>query len=214
LNAGRAAWVVGAYLVGTLPFAYVVARGGGHAEALASARGDSSAGDAHVVLDREMGRAAAVLAAVLDVLKGFLYALAARLAGDLPASWLAGVGVALVAGHCFPFYLRRLAGRGLSCASGVMLALVPLAMVVAGAVIVVGYVMGSTGVASTIGLAAAPAVAALLGQRVPIVAMTAGIFALVLLRRLAGASAPARDMGWRRAILGRAVFDEDRPDVP
>jgi hypothetical protein len=93
-----------------------------------------------------------------------------------------------------------------------MLALVPPAMLVAGAVIAVGYVARATGVASSIGLAAAPAVAALLGRPAPIVAMTAGIFVLVVLRRLAGVSAPARDIGWRRAAVRRAVFDEDRPE--
>ena len=212
MNAGRVAWAVGAYLAGTFPSTYVVARMARAGPALDAAHGGVSEGDAHVVLDSAAGKSWGALAAGLDVAKALGYALAARFLGDLPPAWLAAVGVLLVAGHCFPFYLRRLAGRGLSASAGVLLAIVPLAMVVAGVIIVIGYGLRTTGPASTIGFALAPFVALALGRPGAIVAMCAGILALILLRRLVGISQPAAVVGWRRALGRRLVFDADRAD--
>src|SRR5438046_2883474 len=140
MDGGRLAWLVGAYLVGTFPSAYIVARVAGATEVIAAARSGASEGDAHVLLDKYAGKAWGAIAASLDVLKALVFALVAKYVAHLPPDWLAGVGVMLVLGHSFPFYLRAMAGRGLSAASGVLLALLPVGMVVAGVIIVLGHV--------------------------------------------------------------------------
>jgi glycerol-3-phosphate acyltransferase PlsY len=211
MNGGRVAWLVGAYLVGTFPSAYLVARVTGATEVIAGARRGASEGDAHVLIDKQVGKAWGALAAASDVLKGLVYALIARYGANLPAAWLGGVGVLLVTGHSFPFYLRALAGRGLSAASGVLLALLPVGMVVAGVIIVIGHVTRATGPASTIGFALTPVVAVAQGAPGAIVVMSAAIFVVILLRRLVGVSEAAAVTGWPRAMGRRLLFDADLP---
>jgi glycerol-3-phosphate acyltransferase PlsY len=211
MNPGRLAWAMGAYLAGTFPSAYVVARIAGAGQVLSEARAGVSEGDAHVLIEALAGREWGALAAALDVGKALAYALAARYLGDLPPEWLAAVGVLLVAGHVFPFYLRRLAGRGLAAGAGVLLAVVPVALVVAGVIIVIGYVLGTTGPASTLGFALAPFVALATGRKAAIVGMCAALFVLILLRRLVGVSAAAGRVGWTRAVIWRLLFDTDGP---
>src|SRR5436305_1871895 len=123
MSAGRGAWLVGAYLVGTFPSAYLVARITGAREVIAAASSGASEGDAHVLIDKHVGKGWGAVAAALDVVKGFVYALVANVVAHLASPWLAAVGVLLVVGHCFPPYLRSMAGRGLSAAAGVLLAI-------------------------------------------------------------------------------------------
>jgi glycerol-3-phosphate acyltransferase PlsY len=211
MNGGRLAWLVGAYLAGTFPSAYLVARVAGANEVIAAARSGASESDAHVLLDKHAGKAWGSIAATLDVLKALVYALAAKYWGNLPPEWVAAVGVLLVLGHSFPFYLRAMAGRGLSAASGVLLALLPLGMVVAGVIIVLGYVTRATGPASTAGFALTPVVALAQGAPGAIVVMAAIIFGVILFRRLVGVSEAAAVAGWPRAVTRRLVFDADLP---
>ena len=211
MNGGRVLWVVGAYLAGSFPSTYLVARMARARQVLELADAEASEGDAHVLLSRYAGGAWGATAAIMDVLKGLAFALAAAHYGDLPSDWLGLAGTVVVAGHAFPFYLRPFAGRGLSCAAGVLLALLPVAMVVAGVVTLVGIVLRTTGPASTVGFGLTPAVAAIQGLDPAMVAMGAAIFALILLRRLAGVSAAAERLGWPMALVRRLVFDSDAP---
>ena len=211
MSAGRGAWLVGAYLAGTFPSAYLVARITGAREVIAAARSGASEGDAHVLIDKHVGKGWGAVAAALDVLKGFVYALVANAVAHLASPWLAAVGVLLVVGHCFPPYLRSMAGRGLSAAAGVLLALLPLGMVVAGVVIVLGYVTRATGPASTLGFGLTPVVALAQGASGAMAVMGAAIFGVILLRRLVGVSEAAARSGWPRALVRRLVFDADLP---
>jgi glycerol-3-phosphate acyltransferase PlsY len=202
---------VGAYLAGTFPAAYLIARANHARAVLEGSNRRSGEGDAHVLIKAHLGGAWGALAAILDVAKGIVYALAAEHLGSLPESWLAIVGVLIVVGHSFPFYARAMGGRGLSAAAGVLLALLPVAMVVAGVVILVGYVMRTTGPASTLGFGLAPVVALVTGQPGTLVAMAAAIFGVILLRRAEGIHFDAATEGWPRTLIRRLAFDADSP---
>ncbi|MBI4261630.1 MAG: glycerol-3-phosphate acyltransferase [Actinobacteria bacterium] len=213
MNAGRALWVLGAYLAGTLPSAWLVARARSAGDVFREADRSRSEGDAHVLLKERSGGAWAAVAATADVLKAFGYALAARFVGDLPPAWLAPVGVLLVAGHSFPPYARAFAGRGLAAAAGATLALVPWAMVAAGVTILAGYPLGLTGPASTAAFALMPAVVLALGDPPALALMAAGILAVILLRRVEGSGRLVARVGLSRALLYRMVFDRDGPPL-
>ncbi|MSQ05631.1 MAG: glycerol-3-phosphate acyltransferase [Dehalococcoidia bacterium] len=113
-----------AYLIGAIPTAYVVTR-------LLKAQdirrlGDNNAGAANVF--RSVGRAAGVAVAVADIGKGAVVVLLARWWLDSPgAAMLAGV--AAVAGHSWPVFLRLRGGRGAATGAGVLLGLLPLVAV-------------------------------------------------------------------------------------
>jgi glycerol-3-phosphate acyltransferase PlsY len=205
-------WVLGGYLVGTLPSTYLVARARRGTEVIAAARRDASEADAHILLTRHLGWGWSTLAAVLDVAKGMAYPLAARGLGHVSPGWLALAGVALVVGHGWPPYARAMAGRGLSAASGVLLAVLPIQMVVTGVLILVGIAFRVTGPASTLGFASAPGLAAIQGQPVAYVAMSGAILAAIILRRLEGVGEMVRGgTSLPRAVYYRAVWDVSDP---
>lgn len=201
-------WAFLAYIAGTLPSTYLVARARGGAEVLRLSARRASEADAHILMDQHMGKKWAALAATLDVLKGFLPPLLVRELVDLSAGWVALAGVAAVVGHVWPPYVRAMAGRGLSTAVGVLLGILPIGAVFLGVVIVLGFVIRQTGPASTIGFVMVPILEGLRGQRAAYLWMSAAILAVVMARRVEGIGDVVRaGTPWRRALYYRAVHD-------
>jgi acyl-phosphate glycerol 3-phosphate acyltransferase len=119
------------YLVGAIPFGYVVARLRG---VDISTAGSGNIGATNV--GRVLGRKYGVLVFVLDFAKGALPVLAARRlpesGADVPAEWLAvAAGLAAFLGHVFPVYLGFHGGKGVATGAGVVAVLVPWAALVA-----------------------------------------------------------------------------------
>jgi len=112
------------YLSGSIPYAVIISRMQG---VDIRAVGSKNPG-AHNVM-RHVGRWWGRLVAILDLLKGTLPALAARLAGldDWGVVW---VGVAAMLGHITSPFLNFKGGKGLSTAFGLMLVLAPIEMIV------------------------------------------------------------------------------------
>ena len=214
-RAAEIAWVTAAYLAGTLPSTWLVARAT-HATALQAEAGRRAGEtDPHVLMTKHLGWAWTVAATTTDVLKGLLVVLAARELGGLPDAWLAAAGVGAVLGHAFPFFLRRWAGRGLATAAGVLLVLLPAEMALAGLLILFGYLIHATGLLSTIAMASVPVLAAARGQPEAFVWMAAAILVILLLRRLEGVGeVVAAGASWPRALLWRAVLDASAPAGP
>ena len=209
------AWAGGAYLAGTIPSTWIVARAK-RASGLISASGRSAGEtDPHILMAKHLGVGWTALAATLDVLKGLVYVMAARHWGHLDQGWLALAGVCVVVGHSFPLYAQQMAGRGVAAASGVYLALLPWEMVVAGLLIVLGGAIRSTSLFTTIGMGSVPVVAAVQRQPAEFVAMAGAVFAILMIRRLEGVGTVIRS-GIRpgRAILYRCVFDSSGPPAP
>src|SRR5437870_3882204 len=109
-------WAVGAYLAGTFPSAWLVAVAKRSGVLIASSSRKAGESDPHVLMLDHVGVVWSAVAAALDVLKAFLFVLAARHLGHLDEGGLALTGIAVVVGHTFPFYLRQMAGRGLAAA--------------------------------------------------------------------------------------------------
>lgn len=114
--------VLVAYLLGSIPFSYLIVRI--HRGVDVRTIGSRSAGATNVL--RASGKWAALLALLLDVAKG---AAAVVLAGtlDVGSWWLAAAAVAAVAGHVFPLFLVFRGGKGVATAAGVLAVLVPWA---------------------------------------------------------------------------------------
>jgi glycerol-3-phosphate acyltransferase PlsY len=116
-----------AYVIGSLPFSFLVARAFGVGDVRRV--GSGNVGATNVM--RSAGRVAGALALVLDVGKGAAAtALAGRLApGDprLPAL----AAVAAVVGHMYPVWLRFEGGKGVATGLGAFAPLVPRATALA-----------------------------------------------------------------------------------
>jgi glycerol-3-phosphate acyltransferase PlsY len=206
------AWAAGGYLAGTFPSAWIVATITRSTSVLTGSGRSSGERDPHILLAKHVGVAWTVVAATLDVLKGFVFVLVARHAGHLDEAWLALTGVAVVLGHCCPFYLREMAGRGLAAAAGVLLVLLPVEMTVCGLLIVMGGIARNTSLATTIGLASVPVIAAVQGQPAQLVAMGGAVLLVIMVRRLEGVGDVVRSgISPGRAVLYRCVFDSSGP---
>jgi len=111
------------YLLGSIPFAWLVVRGW-RAVDLRRA-GSGNLGAANVA--RTAGLAAGLLVALLDIAKGAAsVVMAVRMTHDSAAAAVAGF--AAVVGHVYPIWLRFHGGKGAATACGVFAVLTPLAI--------------------------------------------------------------------------------------
>ena len=117
-----AAVIVAAYLIGSIPFALLLARRWGSDPRTV---GSGNLGAANVM--RSSGVIAGVLVAVLDMTKGAASVWFARWMSD-GAELPAAAGVAAILGHVYPVWLRFRGGKGVATACGVFSMLTPLAV--------------------------------------------------------------------------------------
>lgn len=118
--------LVASYLVGAIPFGYVVGKMAG---VDVRQHGSKNIGATNVT--RTLGKKFGVITLLLDVLKGFLPMLiASYLLGPEKMDVVAWCGVAAVVGHMFPIYLKFKGGKGVATGLGVFLFLSPLAILV------------------------------------------------------------------------------------
>jgi acyl phosphate:glycerol-3-phosphate acyltransferase len=118
--------VVASYVFGATPFGYLAGRMRGM-DIRQHGSGNIGATNAFRVLGKPTG----ITVFVLDFLKGLLPVLvAARVFPDagLAPPLLAGIGAIL--GHNFTFWLKFRGGKGIATSAGVLLALLPVAMLV------------------------------------------------------------------------------------
>ncbi|HET6974926.1 MAG TPA: glycerol-3-phosphate 1-O-acyltransferase PlsY [Pyrinomonadaceae bacterium] len=149
--------VIVSYLLGSIPFGYLIVRG----KEGADIRQTGSGGTGATNVSRRAGKAAGVFTLVLDALKGAVAVeWAIVLAGpSLNAAWIVtAAAIAVIVGHIFPVWLRFRGGKGVATGVGVFLILAPVALLCAGVLflaIVAGtrYVsLGSVVAAATIPL--------------------------------------------------------------
>lgn len=136
----RAAAVIAiAYLLGSIPFGYLIVRTAQGADI----RQMGSGGTGATNVSRRAGKAAGVITLVLDTLKGASAVLIAKVLLGLPIFaegghigpplqtaywWLAAAAVAVILGHIFPVWLGFRGGKGVATGVGVFLVLAPLAV--------------------------------------------------------------------------------------
>jgi glycerol-3-phosphate acyltransferase PlsY len=132
--------IIAAYLLGSIPFALLVARIYG----IADLRREGSGNIGATNVWRVAGPAAAVWVFAGDIGKGVLAMLVARLILDRSGvdpgahdAVLVACAVAAVLGHVFPLYLGFRGGKGVNTGLGVMIVLLPLPTLIALAVFLI-----------------------------------------------------------------------------
>jgi glycerol-3-phosphate acyltransferase PlsY len=125
-----AAIIIG-YLLGSIPFAYIIARlkkdvdirdvGGGNVGALNTYR--------------QIGPVYGLGVLAADIGKG---ALAVSIAGwlDLSLAWIGAAGFAAILGHKWPVFLKFKGGKGAATVIGVLLAFMPVPLLIAGGIVI------------------------------------------------------------------------------
>ena len=112
------ALILGAYLLGAVPFGWVVGKVWGSIDVRQV--GSGNIGTSNVM--RTLGKGPALVVLVLDVLKGVVPVALAGSLGLSPAAVIA-VGVAAVAGHVWPVFLLFKGGKGIATTLGVTISL-------------------------------------------------------------------------------------------
>ncbi len=144
-----------AYLIGGIPFGFILVKLKTGEDVRAS--GSGNIGATNVL--RTTGRAAGALTLLLDIAKGFFAVwLASRLTAQ-GLAWMSAAAVAVMLGHVFPVYLRFRGGKAVASFIGAWLYLTPLPLFAAllvwlSAVLFTRYVsLGSVLAAGTFPLA-------------------------------------------------------------
>lgn len=141
---------IGGYLLGSIPFAFVITRAFG----LGDIRevGSGNVGATNVL--RTGNRYAAALTLIGDVGKGVVAVLIARQWGDVPAL-IAALGA--FSGHIFPIWLNFKGGKGVATFIGIVFALAwPVALMVAATWLVVAFVSRISSLSALVAAALSP----------------------------------------------------------
>jgi glycerol-3-phosphate acyltransferase PlsY len=163
------ALVAASYLLGSIPFSYLVVRILRGADI--RQHGSQNVGATNV--GRTFGRGLGILALLLDLGKGYAavalarwltarpdWPFAAAVSGGPLQSremWIALAGLIAVLGHMFPVWLRFQGGKGVATAAGVFLALDPIVFAAGGIVFLIALIVSKfVSLASIVSAASIP----------------------------------------------------------
>lgn len=150
--------VVVAYLLGSIPFAFLAGKARGIDLRTV---GSGNLGAANVF--RNLGRSWGIAVMAADIGKGILAVVIAKAITDDP--WPAIAAGAAMAGHVFPVWLRFKGGKGVAVGGGALIGLVPVAAAISlGIWLVVLLVTRYSSLASITAAVAAPILTVALGE--------------------------------------------------
>jgi glycerol-3-phosphate acyltransferase PlsY len=127
--------LIAAYLLGSIPFGFLIVR----LTQKADVRETGSGGTGATNVTRRAGKLAGILTLLLDAAKGAAAIGFARwlVSSDFNSDWwLALAALAAITGHVFPVWLGFRGGKGVAIGLGVFLWLAPYAVIIAALVFV------------------------------------------------------------------------------
>jgi glycerol-3-phosphate acyltransferase PlsY len=148
-----AAIIIG-YLLGSIPFAYIIAR----SRKGIDIREKGSRNVGALAAWREAGPVFGIIALLADVGKGVLTVYVARWLG-LDIIWICVAGFAAVVGHNWPVFLKFHGGKGAATIMGVLLALMPVQFAIGLGIAILIIIPTSNIRLGMIGLACIPLIA-------------------------------------------------------
>jgi glycerol-3-phosphate acyltransferase PlsY len=122
-----------AYLLGAIPFGYLLTRFTTGKDV--RAEGSGNIGATNVL--RAAGPGAAIATLALDMAKGFAAVWIAGLITDSQPGWMADAALAVMVGHAFPIFLGFKGGKTVATFIGAFLYLTPIPMLAALVVFVI-----------------------------------------------------------------------------
>jgi glycerol-3-phosphate acyltransferase PlsY len=160
-----------AYLLGAIPFGYLLVKWKTGADVRAS--GSGNIGATNVL--RTTGRVAGIATLLLDIAKGYLAVWLAGRWTDQDAVWMSIAAIAVMAGHAYPVFLKFKGGKAVASFVGAFLCLTPAAL--AAVLVVFVAVVAWTrhiSMGSIVGAATLP-LAVWLIERAPVAVVAAAI---------------------------------------
>lgn len=189
--------IVIAYLLGSIPFAYIMGRlvrgvdirqvGGGNMGAVNTMR--------------EVGPVPGFAVLLADMAKGALAVLVAQWL-DLSLTWVFVVGGVAVAGHNWPVWLKFKGGQGLATTLGVLLALTPVEFAISFAIMVVVVLLTSNmRLGPAVGLVFLPLIIWLMGGEVSFIVYAIALPVFCLLKSAPRLKADATRIGSKKGLI-------------
>ncbi len=206
---------LGAYLLGAVPAAYLVARLSHGIDLRRYGSGSIGASN----LWQSTSRWIAMPIIPYDLGKGILAVWIAHLVG-MDITQQVVVGLATIVGHNWSVFLRFGGGRGMLTTLGVALilpsinGLVPWAIIISLIITIIGtFVIHNVPLGVGVAVAALPLVSWAVGDPLPITLGFLVIFLITVIKRLAmPRTAIAASLSNRQLLLNRLLFDRDIRD--
>ena len=196
-----AAAIVIGYLLGSIPFAYIMAR---HKDGI-DIRDVGSGNVGALAVFREVGPAFGILVLIGDAGKGALSVLIAQWLG-LDLIWVCVAGFAAVAGHNWPVFLKFKGGKGAATIMGVLLAFMPVQFAIGLGIAIVVVMITSNIRLGMIGLAFIPLIVWLFDKEATIpIFFSLGLFLFLVIRTLVGLKGELARAGEKKGL----IFDRD-----
>ena len=207
--------IAGGYLLGSVPVAYLIAKWLRGMDI--RKYGSGNVGTTNLL--RLTSRKTGIPVVIFDLGKGMLMVWAAQMLG-LGIAGEAAAGLAVVAGHNWPLFLRFNGGRGILTVLGIAIILpllngfmpweiiISLAFAAAGAFIIHNLPLGVF-----VGVTALPLTSWAFDRPLSIILGFLALFLIVVIRRLTAPRSPlAKSVSRRQLIINRLLFDRDIRD--
>ena len=207
--------ILGAYLLGSVPASYIVAKLSRGIDLRQYGTGQVGAGNLWRMTSWRLGAPVGIF----DLTKGLVMVCVANSVGLDIAQQLV-VGSAAIIGHNWPLFLRFYGGRGIGTTIGVILILplisdvTPWASVAFFVILIIGTLpLRSSPVAALVAAVALPLVSWGFDEPLPVILGFSAIFLIIVVKRLtAPLSADAASIGKGQLLLNRLFFDRDIRD--
>ena len=198
--------VLGGYLLGSIPTAYLVTKWFAKRDIRQYGSGTVSGS----MVYEHVARWAVVPVGLFDLAKAAFPAWLA-LTLDLGLPTAAAAGLAAVAGHNWPVFLRFTGGRGLGAYMGVLLAIFPWGFPWLLAFLALGWRLGDSAPWALVSLVTLPLFSYLIDGPGVVAPATGAMLLLTLAKRLEANRRPLPPPGpeRRRVILRRLLLDRD-----
>jgi glycerol-3-phosphate acyltransferase PlsY len=196
-----------AYLIGSIPMAYLMGRSLKRIDI--RRYGSGNVGTSNIWV--HVGKWAAIPLAAFDILvKG---AFPVYMAQELGASnWTAVMaGLATVAGHNWSLYLKLTGGRGITVTLGVLLVLTWKVLAVLLLVTLVGWLISrSSALWVGISLVLAPVLSVVFGEPLSVTVVCVALLLIAAAKRVMSNRGTTEGGGpWRRVLVQRLIYDRD-----
>lgn len=207
--------IIGAYLLGSVPFAYLVAKWSRGIDIRQYGSGNIGATNVIGVTSKWLG----ILVTILDLGKGMVMVGVAYLVG-LDITQQVIIGLAAIIGHNWSVFLRFSGGRGVLTTLGIVLILpvinnlVPWEIVVFLAIMAVAWlIIHNIPLGIAAGIAALPLVSWGFSEPLPLTLGYLAMFLLLVIKRLVARQATgAIPISRTQLLLNRLLFDRDIRD--
>lgn len=206
--------IIGAYLLGSVPAAYLAAKWSRGIDIRQYGSGNVGAANVTTIVGKRWG----IPVIVFDVAKAMIAIYVAQRIG-LGATEQVATGLATIIGHNWPVFLRFRGGRGGLTTLGMAIILAPELALSLLAMLLVFALFKQTALGTVLAIAALPVGASLLSQPLGItepLPLSLGFlatFLLTVIRRLIRPRAPiAASVSTGQLLVNRLLFDRDIRD--